>query len=252
MCDVSVIVPVFNAESFISESLRGLHSFLSTTALSFEIIAVDDGSTDGTGRVIKSLSLTNFSLLELSANQGKFGAISAGMVRAKGRCRVFTDCDLPYDLRAIPYMVTLLNERGFHLVIGDRSLPESDSSIEARPLRSMTSWLFSNVVRLAVTGEVYDSQCGLKGFRSDVAAALFPLLRDRGFSGDVELLYISLKYNLAIRRIPVRLVNAAPSSVRVLRHGMIMLGRIFALRGSWKKGCYESPELRSLSRQKYY
>ena len=73
--------------------------------------------------------------------------------------------------------------------------------------------MFSFLVRMLVTGELFDTQVGFKAFRGDVAAALFPLLTDDGFAGDVELLYIALKYNLAIRRIPVRLLRTGSAAV---------------------------------------
>ena len=67
---------------------------------------------------------------------------------------------------------------------------------------------------MLVTGGLFDSQCGFKAFDGRVAEAIFPLLTDTGFSGDVELLYIALKYNLSIRRIPVRLQRSSPSTVK--------------------------------------
>ena len=107
-------------------------------------------------------------------------------------------------------------------------------------------------MRILVAGGLFDTQCGLKGFRGDVAEALFPMLRDTGFSGDVELLYVSLKYNLEIKRVPVRLRRSAPSSVRVVNHGLRMLRRISRLRRSWRKGFYRSELMSSIAEQRYW
>lgn len=90
-------------------------------------------------------------------------------------------------------------------------------------------------------------QSGLKGFRGDVAEALFPIVRDNGFSGDVELLCICLKYNLEIKRVPVRLRRSAPSSVRVMHHGPRMLRRISRLRGF-----YRSENMSRIADQRYW
>jgi hypothetical protein len=107
-------------------------------------------------------------------------------------------------------------------------------------------------VRMLVTGGLFDSQCGLKGFRSDVAEALFPLLTHNGFSGDVELLYIALKHNLSIRRIPVRLQGSSPSTVKLTIHSLPMLGRILGLRRNWTSGRYDSEVLSGLGSQVYW
>ncbi len=107
-------------------------------------------------------------------------------------------------------------------------------------------------MRLLVTGGLFDTQRGLKGFRGDVADALFPLLLDERFSGDVELLYVALKYNLEIKRIPVRLRQSGPSTVRLGRDAMRMLARIGGLRRNWRRGRYASEALERIANQVYW
>ena len=153
---------------------------------------------------------------------------------------------------ALPYIADLVNGRGFDVVVGDRTLPESVTLSNSRVARKLSSRLFSYFVRMLVTGGLFDSQCGIKGFRDEVADALFPLVRDASFSGDVELLYIALKHNLSIRRIPVRLQRASPSTVRLRWHSLPMLGRILMLRHNWKTGCYDSDALSRIASQSYW
>ena len=174
------------------------------------------------------------------------------MRHSTGVCRIFTDADLPYDLDALPYMERLISNLGFHLVIGDRVLPGSRYRELLPFLRLQASRSFSTATRLLVTGELFDTQCGLKGCRGDVADLLFPLLRSNRFAGDVELLYIALKYNLAIRRIPVRLVRSSPSSVRMMRDSLGMIGSISRLRSNWSHGRYFSQPLFDLAKQHYW
>jgi dolichyl-phosphate beta-glucosyltransferase len=249
--DVSVIIPVLDGEDYIERSVEDLIAFLSRCGLGFEVIVVDDGSRDRTGSILESLRGECVRIVSLEKNQGKYGALKAGMAQARGSCRMFTDADIPYELEAIPYIVHLVNERAFHVVVGDRTLPGSEYTMHVPWTRSLATRVFSLFVTMFVTGGLFDTQCGLKGFRADVADALFPLLQDAGFSGDVELLYVALKYNLAIRRIPVRLKRSAPSSVRLFAHAVRMLARISQLRRSWKLGIYASPVLERLSRQTY-
>jgi len=250
--DLSVVIPVYNGERHIGESLRTLQGYLAKNIPSAEVIVVDDGSTDGTRRVLESLAGPNLRVIGLDCNQGKFGALAAGMAACRGSCCLFTDADLPYDLEAIPYLTRLVTERGFHVVIGDRKLRESEYHEHLTFLRRLTSEAFSFFVGVIVTGGLFDTQCGLKGFRADVAKAIFPLLRDKGFSGDVELLYVALKYNLEVKRIPARLRRSHPSSVNILAHAPQMLWRISHLRQNWKRGYYESADLARIARQAYW
>jgi dolichyl-phosphate beta-glucosyltransferase len=213
---------------------------------------VDDGSRDETRKILESLPKRNLKVIGLDKNRGKFGALAAGMAQARGRCRIFTDADLPYDLTALPYVVRLINERGFHIVIGDRNLPQSVYDIHTTWLRKVSTWIFSFFVYMVVTGGLFDTQCGLKGFRADVAEGLFPLVTDWGFSGDVELLYIALKYNLEIKRIPVRLESHGPSTVRLFSQALRMLGRVSQLRLNWNRGIYASQKLKDITSQDYW
>jgi glycosyltransferase involved in cell wall biosynthesis len=250
--DVSLVIPVHNGAGFITETVTSARDFLTDNCRNFEILVVDDGSSDRTAVEIQGIPGNGVRLLRLSSNLGKFAALKHGMTEAKGSCRVFTDADLPYDLEAVPYIAHLVNERGHHLVVGDRTLRESTSLTDERVTRQLSSRVFSFCVRMAVTGGLFDTQCGIKGFSGEVADALFPLLTDNSFSGDVELLYIALKHNLSIRRIPVRLQRSSPSTVRLRFHSLPMLARILRLRHNWTSGRYVSDQLDRLASQAYW
>jgi dolichyl-phosphate beta-glucosyltransferase len=246
--DLSVVIPAYDAAEFIEKRLGALCDFLAASELRYEVIAVDDGSRDDTPERIHALGRAHVRLLRRPQNGGKFAAIASGMAECRGACCLFTDADVPYSLSAIPEMVHLVRERGFHLVIGDRTLPESSYGEHLGPVRALATRLFTAFVRLFVTGGLPDTQCGIKAFRGDVARSLFPLLRERGFAGDVELLYVALKYNLTIRRLPARLVFQGRSSVRPMRDGLAMLRAVLAIPGRYRAGAYASSALESLGR----
>ncbi|MEO8585329.1 MAG: glycosyltransferase [Acidobacteriota bacterium] len=250
--DLSLVLPIFNAALFVERSVAEAAEFLGRGSLSWEIVAVDDGSTDDTAARLAACSAENLRIVSLPRNLGKFGALKAGMQASRGRCRVFTDADLPFDLDAIPYMARLVNDRGFHVVTGDRTLTGSDYRPHVSRRRDTASAAFSYLVRMLVTGGLFDTQCGLKAFRSDVAEALFPLLAENGFAGDVELLYVALKYNLEIKRVPVRLRRSEPTTVHLGLDSLRMLGRIASLRQAWDAGRYRSPALERIGGQAYW
>jgi dolichyl-phosphate beta-glucosyltransferase len=250
--ELSLVIPVYNGESFIGDSVDRAHAFLDERFDDYEIVVADDGSTDGTRDAVTPRLGERLRLVSMPSNVGKYGALQAAMAQCRGRCRVFTDADLPYDLEAIRYVSELINGRDFHVVVGDRNLADSESHVRQPLLRRVTTHSYSFLVRMLVTGGLFDTQCGLKGFRDDVADALFPLIRNLGFSGDVEILYVALKYNLEIKRIPVRLRRAAPSTVRMAVDATSMLLRIVGLRRRWLGGCYHSEALTRIAGQRYW
>lgn len=253
--DLSLIIPAYNSSEFILTSINLVSDYLLNIELEYElvyeIVLVDDGSSDNTVAVAEKSGIQNLRIIKQPKNQGKYAAIKEGVKNASGRVIIFTDADIPFDLEAISYIYKLISKRNFHIVIGDRSIAES-SYLQLPMARRLGTFIFSGLVRMLVTGGLFDTQCGLKGFRKDVAKEIFSLVRADGFSGDVELLYIALKYNLEIKRIPVRLRNAAPSSVNILKHGLSMTAKIIGLKKNWQLGYYNSESLKKLSSQKYW
>jgi dolichyl-phosphate beta-glucosyltransferase len=250
--DLSVIIPVYNTGEDLRASVSELEASLSHIDRSFEIILVDDGSRELTKDLVASLVSPTIKVIRLEKNSGKFGAIVAGMKAAQGSCRIFTDADLPYDLQALPYIESLVNQRKFDLVIGDRTLPTSDYSQGRSVLRQKLSRVFQFAVRMFNTGEIFDTQCGLKGFRAEVAEGLFPLLTFHRFAGDIELLYIALKYNLTIRRIPVRLQRNGVTTVSFRKTLPEVIKCCLSLKNNWQRGIYNSEKLTALSDQSYW
>ena len=249
--DLSLVIPVYRTAETLRQHLPGLLLFLDQQDFSFDIILVDDGSADGTAEILDSLAGDKVRVLALEQNRGKFGAIKAGMAVARGACRVFTDADCPYEPEVIAYMYRLVSEQKFHVIVGDRNLPGSHYRAELGWLRSMATFIFSHFVRLLVTSGLHDTQCGVKAIRGDVADLLFPLLHEDGFAGDVEMLYVALMHNLAIRRVPVRLQHQGPSTVRPFRDAWRMSKSLLAMRGRRSRGQYHDPALMAMASQPY-
>ncbi|MBA3496809.1 MAG: glycosyltransferase [Gemmatimonadales bacterium] len=224
---LSVILPCFRAAGVAKESVTAIGAFLSNASFEWEVVVVDDGGHDFPGSALPTDS--HVTLVQLQQNRGKGAAVRAGMASARGAVRIFTDVDLPFGVRAFPMIMEYILTYGFHLVIGDRTMPQSRYRLEIPRMRRAASAIFSTFVGRIVTGGYYDTQCGLKGVRGDVADAIFPLLRVDGFAFDVELIYLALKSKADIKRIPVVLETNTSSSVRLFRdgcHGCVDIARI--------------------------
>jgi len=238
--DLSIVVPAYNSAGYIARTVEELLGFLKETGQVGEIVVVDDGSTDDTHKA--AAISPEVCVLRLKRNRGKGAALRAGMTRARGNIRAFTDADLPYGTRPLGMAITYINDRGFHAVVGDRTLPGS-TYVPVGRMRGLVSNIASFAFRTLVTGGIYDTQCGIKVFRGDVAAELFAMSRVNGFAIDVELIYLLLKYRLDVKRMPVQLDNSGPSSVRVIRDSLVAAREILAIRRSWVLGLYRSSYL---------
>ena len=239
---LSLVMPAYNSAAYIDRNVGVVLDFFRDFGIDGEVIVADDGSVDGTPDVVRAAP--NVRVLRLR-HGGKGSALRAGMAAAGGDIRGFTDADLPYGVGAIPLALEYIRERRFHAVIGDRTLPGSAYPATG-VLRSALSELASFVFRTLVTGGIYDTQCGFKLFRGDVAAEVFRLARIDGFAIDVEVIYLLLKYRLDIKRIPVRLQASGPSSVRVVRDALAAVRDVLAIRLNLSLGRYRSRALLEL------
>jgi dolichyl-phosphate beta-glucosyltransferase len=211
----------------------------------WEILVVDDGGGDFGGVTLPPRPEVR--LLRHEHNRGKGAAVRTGMLAARGRVRVFTDADLPYDRELIPLMVELIETRGFHLVIGDRTLPGSVYGEATSLSRRALSTLASRFIGTLVTGGFFDTQCGIKALRGDVAEELFRLVRIDRFAFEVEVVYLALKHGLDIKRVPVRLRRNLGTSVRPFRDSIRSLADLAGLKLRQLRGGYRSEALVTLA-----
>ena len=226
-----------------------LDTALQDLGLDWEALVVDDGSHDFLPDEWHDHPRVR--LLRHVANRGKGAAVRTGMLAATGHVRIFTDADLPFGTDLIPVIYAYLRDGPFHLVIGDRTLPESTYRHETGWRRHAASAVFTAFVGTIVTGGFFDTQCGLKGIRGDVADALFPVLRLDRFAFDVELVYVALKHRLDIKRIPVRLLHNDTTTVRLLRDSARGAADVLSIKANQLRGRYRSPALEAIVRRDF-
>lgn len=226
---LSIVLPSYENADLIERHATMLLAYLHRLGVRHEVIVSDDGSRDG-GRTRKVAEALGCRYVANQRNMGKGAAVRRGMLAARGRFCIFTDADVPYELETIERFLWYLDFKEFHIVVGDRTLEKSSYFVAVPLLRQLCSHVFSFIVGRFVAGGWFDTQCGIKGFRAEVAKALFSVARVNRFAFDIELFYIALKRNYDIKRLPVRLRCQEGSSVRVVRDGLAMLrdlGRIY-------------------------
>jgi len=234
---LSLIIPSYNGAELLEANLPGILAYLDELGITYEVLVVDDGSLDG-GAAERVAQKYNCRFLANPQNMGKGAAVRRGMLAAEGDFRIFTDADIPYEYDAIKDFLHYLDFKEFHMVIGDRTLPGSKYFGGVPYARGIGSKVYRFIVSRFVVSGVFDTQCGIKGFRAEVAQDLFSVSRLNRFAFDVELIYIAMKRNYAIKRLPVRLRSWGVSQVRAIRDGVNMLWDLMQILVNFYSGKY--------------
>jgi len=225
----SIVIPAFN-------EARRLPSFLDTVVAYFEgrdelyeVIVVDDGSTDGTSAIVDTRQVTAVRVLRLQRNAGKGAAVRAGMLAARGAYRLFADADGATPIEELKRLEPALMA-GADVVIGSRALVDSGVSVTMRRHRVVADRMFNWLVARAGLEGVADSQCSFKAFTAAAAGRLFEPHATRGFGFDVELLLRARATGCRLVEVPVTWADQPESKFGVLRHGPGMLWQIVRAR----------------------
>jgi dolichyl-phosphate beta-glucosyltransferase len=213
--ELSIIVPAFNESQRIGLTLQRVHRFLAARPASFEIIVVDDGSTDNTVALVTALAgkLPGLRVLCSPANRGKGHAVRLGMRAARGRVRVFSDADGSTPIDELDPLLQAL-AAGADIAIGSRYLAASRVTRPQPWCRRVWSRVVNRVVQRVLLPGVADTHCGFKAFTA-AAAHTFAACTVDGWSFDLEVLARARTQGLRIQEVPVRWENDARSKVRI-------------------------------------
>lgn len=229
--EYSVVVPAWNEEDRLLAPVVDILSYLRDHAEGFEVLVVDDGSTDATAEVAGRLEDEHpeVRLVRLRANRGKGFAVRAGVLASSGAHVLYTDADGATPIEEIRRLRRRLDE-GADIAIGSRALADEHARVEARLHRKVIGRIFHTLVELLAVGEFRDTQCGFKLFRGDVARKLFRELRTSGYSFDVELLALALRSGYRIDEVPVSWTHVPGSRINLITDSLRMLRDLVAIR----------------------
>lgn len=230
--DLSIVIPAYNEEALIVNTLESLRSYMAARAERYEIVVVDDGSLDGTVACIQKWQKNSGADLQLLVNQknmGKGFSIRRGVMESRGQYMIFIDADLPYELSAIDDFLKALRN-GFDLAVGSRVLPGSE--VRGVPAyRYIAGQIFSLMVQALLFSGLPDTQCGFKSFNSAAAREIFRRTSIDGFGFDVEMLFIARKLKFAIQPIAVHMIeHRQRSRVRLVNDSLKMFSNLFMIR----------------------
>lgn len=224
---LSVVIPAFNEEKSLPETLNSVLGYLKKQSYSWEVILSDDGSSDHTRELFLEFqkSFPEFKLVSGQKNRGKGFAVKKGVSYSRGELVLFMDADNSTKIVELEKALPLFN-RGADVVIGSRRLKDSLITKSQPAYRRFLGEFFRLFVKI-LFGLVYDdTQAGFKVFNRK-AKKLFEAQTLSGFGFDVELLFLAKKLGLEVREIPIQWRNSAGSHVNFRK----MLQAIFDLIG---------------------
>ncbi len=187
--DLSLVVPFFNPGPRLVEHVGDVVRVLEDSALSFEVLAVSDGSTDDSAELLEGLGLARLRVIRLPENQGKGAALRAGLREARGEYVGFIDGDGDIPAAALPRFLAAAKETHADILYGSKR--HADSQVVYPPLRRLYSWGYQQLTRTLFGLPVRDTQTGCKLIRRDALAAVLPRMVEKRFAFDLEMFVVA-------------------------------------------------------------
>lgn len=236
---LSIIIPAFNEEKRIGNTLWKIDNYLKAQAYTSEIILVDDGSTDGTVAIVTELidRIETLRIVKNGENRGKGYSVKNGFMNARGKFLLFSDADLATPIKETEMMLKIM-ESGYDLALGSRGLKESDIKIHQPWYREIMGTVFNLLVRALAVKGFKDTQCGFKCFTREAAIQICKKQRIERFSFDVEMLYIAKKLGYKIKECPVQWFDSPHSKVNAVKDSYQMMIDLLKIRINDLRGFY--------------
>ena len=245
---LSVVIPAYNEEAnFQKGLLSSVPDYLEKQKYSYEILIVDDGSSDQTAKLSEDFAKKNKNVRVIkNPHEGKAETVKRGVKEASGELILFTDFDQATPIEEIEKLLPFFQE--YDIVIGSRQLPGAKRQREPFH-RHLMGLVFNLVVQTIAVRGIWDTQAGFKCFKSETAKDLFSHLRVYGHGKqvkgalvtafDVELLFIAKKRGYKIKEVPIAWHHVATTRVSALKDSVRMFRDVVKVRLNDIKGAYK-------------
>lgn len=248
---LSIIIPAYNEAERIIPTIGAIASHLCSGTLSWELIVVDDGSTDETAVLVAALELANLRLLRAAQNSGKGSAVRHGMLAARGKYLLFADADNSTPIEELDKLLIQLTDNKYQVAVGSRAVIGAAEQNRSWLRRAVSTGL-RYLVRHALQLQVIDSQCGFKLYTREAARLLHSRQTLPGFSFDLEILFLAGKLGYAVAEVPVNWIDAPGSKVDTFKEIKRFLRDLLKIRINDWRGIYETDKQKNVIGDCYY
>ncbi|MBI3034910.1 glycosyltransferase family 2 protein [Candidatus Woesearchaeota archaeon] len=238
----SIVIPAYNEANRIVNGINKIRDYFKNKKISYEIVAVNDGSRDSTLKILKDLArkYKELKVMGDNINRGKGYAVKTGILNSKGNYVLFTDADLSTPIGELYNMFKYI-KTGYDVVIGSRNIDKSKVKLKQPFYRRF----LGNLLRVYYNIIIFprnppsDSQCGFKLFTKK-ASVIFKYQKIYREMFDIEILYLARKFKFKVKEVPVVWVNDPDSKINLIKcvtYGSFDLLRIrlYDLLGKYKR-----------------
>ena len=249
--EYSIVIPAYNEADKIISSLTQVLNFMKSYSGAFEVIVVDDGSTDKTVETVRDYAKENLEISVISnSHKGKAVALITGVNEAKGDYIYLADADFSSPISELKKLSIWMKDQDFDIVIASRE--GTGANRIGEPLyRHIIGRIFNYIVQALALPGINDSQCGFKLFKSKAAKEIFSRLKVYGeqnkeikesFFGalDVEVLYLGRKFGYKIKEVGVTWTHVRTTRLNLFSNATKMVRDIVRIRIYDLKGAYRS------------
>lgn len=235
---LSIVIPAHNEEDRLPNTLEKIYKFLETQDYSFEVIIVENGSSDHTLELAQEFAQSRPTLRVLQEQKrGKGNAVKRGMLEAHGDYRFICDADLSMPIEELQKFIPPALQQ-FDIAIASREAPGAVRYNEP-PYRHIGGRAVNFIIQLLILPGLNDTQCGFKCFRAEIAEAIFRQQTLAGWSFDIEILYLARRKKFTIKEIPIHWYFDADSKVSAVRDAVRMISDIFRIHLNAIRGRYD-------------
>ncbi|KAI9205490.1 dolichyl-phosphate beta-glucosyltransferase Alg5 [Polychytrium aggregatum] len=250
--ELSIVIPAYNESKRLPLMLAETFEYLQdrkkkTSSFTYEIIVVNDGSTDDTDAVVRSIAmkqkLSTIRVMNLEHNRGKGGAVTQGMMVARGQRLLFVDADGATkfsDLDKLEAAMDRIVSKGQAIVVGSRAhMVTSDAVVKRSFIRNFLMRGFHTLLFVLGIGTIKDTQCGFKLISRKAAQLIFPNMHVEGWIFDIELLLLGYHFGVPIQEVPVTWHEVDGSKVSLLKDSIKMLLDLLNIRLNYLLGVWQ-------------
>jgi len=241
---ISIVIPAFEEEDRLGDSIRRILAFVEAKNLSAELIIVDDGSADKTAEtgenVCAEFPEIQSNVIRYADNRGKGFAVKTGLLAAHADIAIFSDADLSTPIEELEKLVKPIQTDEFDMTFGSRAIDRSLIGTHQPWRREQGGKVMNLIIRTMSGLKFSDTQCGFKAFNMKKFRPLLDLMTVDRFGFDVEFLFVAQYHGLRLKEIPVRWNNVEGSKVSVLRDTRRMISELSQIRRNARRGVYDT------------